>query len=442
MVQQLGSRCGDEHHRRVAQVLAEVLEQLELARLSPVDVLEDDDGRLLHAEALEEASRVEEQHLRPRRLRGRGEPEEKRDVARRFGRLFGRHHARHGELELLEPDLGRIRLEHSARCLDDAGERLVPEALFIGETAAADEPAAVGVDRRRELAAETGLPDPGWAEHGDEMRPQLGEAVAPDRTHQLDFTPAADERRANHPSLPGLGARCHGEPRRERLRLSLGRDRRERLVHHAVSGRPVGLFTDENTSDRCCALKPGCGVHDVAGCERVPLAGVERDHGLAGVDGSTSGQAETLLLVQLFDAAQHAQAGANRAFGVVSVCCGCTEHRHHGVADELLEHSAVLLDPALRLGVVELEQLANVLRVGFVRTRREVDEVDEQDRDELPLFPGIVRFFQRGAAIRAEPGDCVERYAAMRAAESLRRVARPTHPRECCASRGLTQGLG
>ena len=93
-----------------------------------------------------------------------------------------------------------------------------------------------------------------------------------------------------------------------------------------------------------------------------------------------------MLAIEPLDSLEDAQPCAYRAFRVVSVCDRRAEDGHDGVADELLEHAAVLLDPLLRIRVVELQELADVLRIGPVRARREPDEVDEQNRDELPLL--------------------------------------------------------
>ena len=49
------------HRRGVLDMLGEVLEQPELARLRPVDVLEDDERRLCEPEALDQAPRGEKQ---------------------------------------------------------------------------------------------------------------------------------------------------------------------------------------------------------------------------------------------------------------------------------------------------------------------------------------------------------------------------------------------
>jgi hypothetical protein len=78
------------------------------------------------------------------------------------------------------------------------------------------------------------------------------------------------------------------------------------------------------------------------------------------------------------------------------------EHGHHRVADELLHDPAVLLDAAPDHRVIELERVADVLRVGAIGPRRDLDQVDEQHGDELPL---LQKFCLRelGAAAVAEP---------------------------------------
>ncbi len=109
-----------------------------------------------------------------------------------------------------------------------------------------------------------------------------------------------------------------------------------------------------------------------------------------------------MVAVQLVDAIEHTQCRANRTLRVVAVRDRSTEHRHHGIPDELLERAAVVLDPVLRVGVVELESVAHVLRVGPVAPRSEAHQVDEQDRDELPLLTECSGRFEPSAAATAE----------------------------------------
>ena len=109
--------------------------------------------------------------------------------------------------------------------------------------------------------------------------------------------------------------------------------------------------------------------------------------------------------VQLLDAFEHPEAGAYRPLGIVAVGDRRAEHGHHGVADELLDHAAVLVDPASDHRVIELEGVADVLRVGVIGLRGELDEIDEQHRDELSF---LVDGGQRkiGATVVAEERPC------------------------------------
>jgi hypothetical protein len=154
-------------------------------------------------------------------------------------------------------------------------------------------------------------------------------------------------------------------------------------------------------------LEASSGVHHVAERERLPRLwpGSERHDGLAGVDGGSCREVEAgTFPVQVFERGQNGEPGPDRSFGVVAVGYGRPEHRHDGVADELLEDPAVPLDLLLGPGVVALERLSDVLRVGLVGSSGEAHEVNEQHRDQLPLLGGNDFGAQRRAAVQAEPG--------------------------------------
>ena len=107
-----------------------------------------------------------------------------------------------------------------------------------------------------------------------------------------------------------------------------------------------------------------------------------------------------MLAVELVDSLEDAQACADGALSVVAVRGGCAEHSHDRIADELLQHAAVLLDPALRARVVDLQRVADVFRVSAIRSGREADKIDEQDRNELPfLARRRLRLERRPAAV-------------------------------------------
>jgi hypothetical protein len=115
------------------------------------------------------------------------------------------------------------------------------------------------------------------------------------------------------------------------------------------------------------------------------LAGVH--DGLAGVDPGSHGEVEArMLLVQLLDRIEHPEAGPHGALGVVAMRDWGAEHSHDRVAEELLHDAAERFDFGLHPGVIGHEHGPNVLGVGLVRARGEVDQVDEQHRDDLALF--------------------------------------------------------
>ena len=189
-----------------------------------------------------------------------------------------------------------------------------------------------------------------------------------------------------------------------------------------MSARTVGLDAYDQPAFGRGRLQPRRGVDHIAGRQRLPLRGAEHHDRFACVDGRPRGEREAVLDIEGVEASENPEPGADRAFSVVAVRGRRAEDGHHGVADELLDHPSVLLDVPLRLRVVQLLRLAHVLGVGAVGAGREPDEVDEQDRDELPLRARLRRVEPRTAA-RAEPRSGQVRGAARRA----QRFALPDH---------------
>jgi hypothetical protein len=131
--------------------------------------------------------------------------------------------------------------------------------------------------------------------------------------------------------------------------------------------------------------------------------GSDRDHGLARVDGRAHrDRVLGSLAAQALDRVDDAESRANRALCVVAVRHRRAEDGHDGVADELLDGALEALDLPLGASVELLERVADVLGIGSIRPGREPDHVDEQHRDELPLFPGSLGGIERRAAGRAE----------------------------------------
>jgi hypothetical protein len=62
---------------------------------------------------------------------------------------------------------------------------------------------------------------------------------------------------------------------------------------------------------------------------------------------------------------------------------GNAEHRHHGVADELLYRAAVAFDHRAHLGEIALDDLAEGLRVELLAEGGRAGYVAEEDGDRL-----------------------------------------------------------
>ena len=148
------------------------------------------------------------------------------------------------------------------------------------------------------------------------------------------------------------------------------------LDDEAAGGEPVRSRADEDLARPRRLLEPRGEVDGLARGER-RLGVVDDD--LARLD------PDPRLEPQLVDRRAHRERRARRALRVVLVRLRDAERRHHGVAGELLDDAAVLLDAARDL----LEELrdapADDLGVGARDEPRRVDDVDEQDRCELSL---------------------------------------------------------
>jgi hypothetical protein len=111
-------------------------------------------------------------------------------------------------------------------------------------------------------------------------------------------------------------------------------------------------------------------------------AGLERDDRLAGGHADADAQlAGRILLVERFDRGEDRQCCAHRALGVVPVRDRSAEQRDHGVADELLDAAAVLLEHVPQPLVVRLEQREHVFGIELLGTACRSDDVDEHGSD-------------------------------------------------------------
>ena len=81
----------------------------------------------------------------------------------------------------------------------------------------------------------------------------------------------------------------------------------------------------------------------------------------------------------------HRVRGPDCAFRIVLVRDRSAVEGHGGVADELLDRSAIALQLLPHARVVGIDDSSHVLGVEPLRHRGEADDVDEDDGDDLPL---------------------------------------------------------
>jgi hypothetical protein len=369
-----------------------------------VQVLEEEDERSLGRNALQEALPGRERLLA---LGGpaAGEPDQ-RSEARVEPDVIG--FVSDGGAQPRLRAGGSVRLEDAGLRLDDLAERPEGDALPVGQApplAPEDQLRAV-VDPRAELGEQTRLADSRLAGEGDELDVRLPQHALERIPEEAELVLTADEGRRGRRGDADATARAERSPERYGPRLTLDGDGHQLLVLDQRTGPAVGLLADHEGSDRRHALEARGGVDDVACGDSLALAGpgTQRDDRLTGRDRGPDGKLEPFLLVQLLDRVEYPEGCANGALGVVLVRERSSEHRHDRVTHELLDGPVEALDLASHPRVVGAKRGADILGIGPVGTGCELDQVDEEDRDDLPFLARRRDGLERSAAGEAEAG--------------------------------------
>ena len=358
--------------------------------LAPVDVLDQHDGGSLRDDLLEE--------LDPRVLEAvaRGEGVEP------VGHIEPKRQAQYlARAEALEHHRRRVALEDAEMLLQHLRKGPVGDALAVRK-------APPGAPQRLRRAAAQAFPE--FAHD-----PCLADPRIPEDRHELRFPPVldlfvgslehlhllvpADEGPAEAPDATWTHKRepAHEASAFDPFRLPFGLDRlRLRELERTARGcdRPLA---DKDLAWLGRLLQSRRHVDGVAGDEGAALARLADDD-LAGVDADPQRER---LAEQLAQAPLHRQRPVQRPLGVILERNGGAEHRHHGVAGELLDGPAGGID-FLGHGIVEaVEQRPRSLRILRPAELGRADEVGEHDRRELPFAPVRVRI-HRSPARQAE----------------------------------------
>ena len=365
-----------------------MVDEVEQAAVGPLKILEEQDGRALRGDPLEEDAPCREQDVATsggRRLEPEEREEGRLDPAPiiRVGNEVGNRRG--------DPLAGRglvVRLGQSCPATDHLAQRPEGDALAVRGRAT-----TVPVDRLEdaievllELPGQPALADPARSGHRHEPRLAVASGRAYEILQQAQLFVAAHEWRFRHVRAAlstALGHDPQGAPGGDGARLALEdllpglfeRDRRRRQA--------MGRLTDEHGSGRGSALEPGGGVDQVARDHPLPCR-AEGDGGFAGEDAGSCADGRT----QDADGADEIQSGAHRALGVVLAGGRRTPEGHDGVADEFLDRPAVAFDDVTSDLEVPAEGLADFLGVALLGERGEPDEIGEQDRHEPALGEG------------------------------------------------------
>ena len=340
-----------------------------------MDVLDDDDRRTGGRELLDERdSRGVQTLARVERMNvgSNVEPEgEREDLA-----------TREPSLDLLE----RRALAQLVVLAQDLAERVVRDAGPVRQTSprTVDGRRLLRRERLPELAHERRLPDARLTDERHQVRLGLRRRTSVRHAEKLELVVAADE----HAAEPSDAARAHGAERAydgrrdDTVRLPFRFDRsRCRELERSRDGRD-GALAGEHLARLRSLLEPIGDVDDVS-CHEGPSLVRDADDDVPGVHSDAEPE---LAVEETPHPLLHRECGMQRALGVVLERGRSAEHRHHGVACELLDGPARPLDLLAHCVVERLEARPHALRIAIAGVLGRADQVGEENGDELALL--------------------------------------------------------
>ena len=221
-----------------------------------------------------------------------------------------------------------------------------------------------------------------------------------------------------------LGRRNSDEAPRLGPALPLELERRRRFRLNGVANELVGRDADQDATGRSRRLQTSGKRYRLARDHRLPQARVAGDD-LARRDPDPRLDFDAVVAEEIDIERDHSRlhlvCRPNGPQRVVLVDLGDAEHRHHGVADELLDRAAVAFDDRAHRLEVPREDAADGLGVMRSAETRRVRQVAEEHRHDPPAFGGGIggeRGAARPAVASVDPTLC----AALRTGPHINRV--------------------
>ena len=381
----------DEQQRDVAEPLDELVDEVEQAVVGPVQILEDDDDRAALRDRLEEPT--------PRGCRGCGRRAARAPRARR-----GRSARPRASAPRLRPPRGGsrrcgacARAQPGSRVSMIAGLALTtsPSAQKRHTVAVRQTPALpprdgrVAVDDPLTARDEPRLADPGHTHQGHELCAPLAAGPLEERAEDVELVIASHERRR---ASPAGASTPYRDGRRPPPKPATGS-----ALPLPRTGVGFAIRRSPGASRGYVVWPTRTPLTGAAVCMRAAVfttspATIASPR--AGLASSVTSASPVLTAMRTWRRrlvrapGPDRERGAHRALGVVLVRDRRTEYRHHGVADELLDRAAVPLELVRARRVVRGEQPPGRPPDRPLGARREPDEVDEDDRDDLALLTG------------------------------------------------------
>src|SRR5207248_1818451 len=240
-LEQLGSSETDEHDRSVARTITEMFDEIEKRRLSPVEIVDNDDDGTLARKRLEQSTRGPERLFRRKRSvlepHRSGKP---LDDAFRFGISLE---------QLRNPRASHLRRRGAVdggRSPHDPAQGPKRDSVPVGEALASQDGRFVA-DLCDQLVEKTRLADSGYPEDREEMTGPVGRRPLEGSAEGGELVLAVDQRRVEPPDEGRRPLDDREEPpRRNRLRFPLEREIFNRLDERRIADEPLGLGPDED----------------------------------------------------------------------------------------------------------------------------------------------------------------------------------------------------
>jgi hypothetical protein len=267
---ELGPRKSKHEDRVTPRPLEQVLDEVEQAFVSPLEILEDEDDGVRVRHALEEEPPCREELLALALLR-RPPAEELHQPRLEEGAFFCIEEVLDERgAKLFHPSALTLVLRDAAAHSHHVGERPVRHALAVREAAAAMPPDRLGdsVEVLVELPRQARLADAGDPGRGDEVRLPVVRGGVEELLHEPELPVAPHERRLE-PGRFELTTRTCDDPERtpelHRFRLSFQLVRARVLECDRLLRRASRRLADEQRPGLRHGLDAGRGVDQVAG---------------------------------------------------------------------------------------------------------------------------------------------------------------------------------